>query len=49
MFLVAPTALFPPLSIRELGLNSSDPLFANWEYRIACHRLKVGLGFPSPM
>jgi len=31
---------FLPMAIRELGLNSSDPLFANWEYRIACHRLK---------
>eukprot|EP00045_Choanoeca_perplexa_P013664 m.155464 g.155464 ORF g.155464 m.155464 type:complete len:1059 (-) comp16417_c0_seq1:98-3274(-) len=31
---------FLPYSVREVDLNSSDPEFANWEYRIACHRLK---------
>ena len=31
---------FLPMSVRELGLNDSLPEFANFEYRIACHRIK---------
>eukprot|EP00056_Hartaetosiga_gracilis_P010237 m.150073 g.150073 ORF g.150073 m.150073 type:complete len:1083 (+) comp13278_c0_seq1:52-3300(+) len=31
---------FLPSAIKETRLNDSEPVFANWEYRIVCHKLK---------